>query len=170
VSSAKDFERCIGVGGVVLFAADTVYGLACDPNDRFAVERLYLLKRRTLDKPSAVMFFGIDDAFAAVPELGERTREALGRVLPGPVTVLVPNPAGRFPLACGGDLATLGIRVPLVPLLEGVRRPVLQSSANRELFHLKSEAEIRARFAKKDEGEDRNSWLYSYNPLTVELT
>ena len=46
---------------------------------------------------------------------------------------------------------------------------VLQSSANRELFHLKSEAEIRARFAKKDEGEDRNRWLYSYNPLTVEL-
>jgi 2-polyprenyl-6-methoxyphenol hydroxylase-like FAD-dependent oxidoreductase len=46
---------------------------------------------------------------------------------------------------------------------------VLQSSANRELFHLRSEAEIRARFAKKDEGDDRNRWLYSYNPLTVEL-
>lgn len=49
-------------------------------------------------------------------------------------------------------------------------RIVLQSSANRELFHLRSEAEIRARFATKDEGEDRNRWLYSYNPLTVELT
>jgi salicylate hydroxylase len=48
-------------------------------------------------------------------------------------------------------------------------RIVLQSSANRELFHLRSEAEIRARFAKKHEGEDRNAWLYSYNPLTVEL-
>jgi salicylate hydroxylase len=47
---------------------------------------------------------------------------------------------------------------------------VLQSSANRELFHLKSEAEIRARFANRNEGEDRNRWLYSYNPLTVELT
>jgi salicylate hydroxylase len=47
---------------------------------------------------------------------------------------------------------------------------VLQSSANRELFHLRSEAEIRARFSKKDEGDDRNRWLYSYNPLTVELT
>jgi L-threonylcarbamoyladenylate synthase len=131
VNDAKAFERCIGVGGVVLFAADTVYGLACDPNDRFAVERLYLLKRRSLDKPSAVMFFGIDDAFAAVPELGERTREALSRVLPGAVTALVPNPRGRFPLACGSDVATLGIRVPVVPSLEGVRRPVLQSSANR---------------------------------------
>ena len=48
-------------------------------------------------------------------------------------------------------------------------RIVLQSSANRELFHLRSEAEIRARFANKDEGEDRNRWLYSYNPMTVEL-
>jgi salicylate hydroxylase len=46
---------------------------------------------------------------------------------------------------------------------------VLQSNANRELFHLRSEAEIRARFSKKDEGDDRNSWLYSYNPLMVEL-
>jgi len=131
VTDARAFERCIGVGGVVLFPADTVYGLGCDPNDRFAVERLYLLKRRSLDKPSAVMFFGLDDAFAAVPELGERTRSALSRVLPGAVTALVPNPAGRFPLACGSDLATLGIRVPVVPALEEVRRPVLQSSANR---------------------------------------
>jgi salicylate hydroxylase len=48
-------------------------------------------------------------------------------------------------------------------------RIVLQSSANRELFHLRSEAEIRARFAEKDEGHDRNRWLYSYNPLTVAL-
>jgi len=48
-------------------------------------------------------------------------------------------------------------------------RIVLQSSANRELFHLPSVAEIRARFAKRDEGEERNRWLYSYNPMTVEL-
>jgi len=53
--------------------------------------------------------------------------------------------------------------------IERTARIVLQSSANRELFHLRSEAEIRARFAKKDEGEDRNRWLYSYNPLTVDL-
>jgi salicylate hydroxylase len=49
-------------------------------------------------------------------------------------------------------------------------RIVQISSDNRELFHLKSEAEIRARFATRDQGEYRNRWLYSYNPLTVELT
>ena len=130
MSDRAAFERCIGTGGLVLFGADTVYGLACDPDDRFAVERLYLLKRRSLEKPSAVMFFGVEEAFAAVPELGERTRLAMSRVMPGPVSVLVPNPAGRFPLACGGDLATLGIRVPNVPALAGARCAVLQSSAN----------------------------------------
>jgi tRNA threonylcarbamoyl adenosine modification protein (Sua5/YciO/YrdC/YwlC family) len=131
VSDAEAFERCIRVGGVALFPADTVYGLACDPNDRFAVARLYLLKRRSLDKTSAVMFFDLDRAFDALPELGERTRGAMARLLPGAVTVLVPNPAGRFALACGGDVGTLGIRVPVVPALPEVRRPVLQSSANR---------------------------------------
>jgi L-threonylcarbamoyladenylate synthase len=131
VRGSETFERCIAVGGVVLFGADTVYGLACDPDDRFAVERLYLLKRRTLDKPSAVMFFSLERAFDAVPEIGERTRGAMARLLPGGVTVLVPNPAGRFALACGSDLGTLGLRVPVVPSLTGVRRPVLQSSANR---------------------------------------
>jgi salicylate hydroxylase len=49
-------------------------------------------------------------------------------------------------------------------------RVVNQSNENRRLFHLSSEAHIRAAFAKRDEGADRNNWLYSYNPLTVELT
>ncbi len=53
--------------------------------------------------------------------------------------------------------------------LERTARIVTQSSANRALFHLRSEHEIRARFASRDEGSDRNNWLYSYNPLTVAL-
>ena len=121
----------MSVGGVAVFPADTVYGLACDPDDKVAVQRLYTLKRRSFGKPSAVMFFDVSLALAALPELGERTREALLRLLPGAVSVLLPNPAGRFPLACGADPSTLGLRVPVVPLLAGVRWPVLQSSANR---------------------------------------
>jgi tRNA threonylcarbamoyl adenosine modification protein (Sua5/YciO/YrdC/YwlC family) len=131
VRDSEAFERCVAAGGVVLFPSDTVYGLACDPDDRFAVQRLYLLKRRSLDKPSAVMFFSLEGAFAALPELGERTRGAMKRLLPGAVSVLVPNPAGRFALACGSDVGTLGVRVPQVPLFAAVRRAVLQSSANR---------------------------------------
>ena len=46
---------------------------------------------------------------------------------------------------------------------------VNQSTANRTLFHLRTADEIRASFANRDEGADRNGWLYSYNPLTVKL-
>ena len=48
-------------------------------------------------------------------------------------------------------------------------RIVNESTANRTLFHLRTVDEIRAAFAKRDEGAHRNAWLYSYNPLTVEL-
>jgi L-threonylcarbamoyladenylate synthase len=131
VSAASEtFERCIAGGGVAVFPADTVYGLACDVSDLQAVQRLYALKARPLGKPAAVMFFDVDRALAALPELGERTRAALRRLLPGGVTVLLPNPDRRFALACGEDPSTLGLRVPRVASLARVRAPVLQSSAN----------------------------------------
>ena len=63
---AATFERCMAVGGVAVFPADTVYGLACEPDDRDAVYRLYRLKRRRPDKPAAVMFFDRDLALAAL--------------------------------------------------------------------------------------------------------
>lgn len=133
-ADAETFARCLRVGGVAVFPSDTVYGLACDPQEKEAVRRLYALKRRDIEKPSAVMFFDLELAFAAVPELGPRTRGALERLLPGPVGVLVPNPARRFGLACGDDPGTLGLRVPDLPAaafaLHTVRWPVLQSSAN----------------------------------------
>jgi L-threonylcarbamoyladenylate synthase len=128
------FERCIAVGGVALFPADTVYGLATDPDSREGVERLYRLKGRSAERPSAVMFFRLELALAALPELGERTRAALERLLPGGVTLVLANPARRYPLACGSDPERLGIRVPsLTGALEPLAAaswPVLQSSAN----------------------------------------
>ncbi len=131
---ARTFERCMAVGGVAVFPADTVYGLACDADTPEAVRRLFALKGRRPQRPAAVMFFDVGLALEALPELGNRTRALAERLLPGGVTLLIPNPLGRFPLACGADPGTLGLRVPAlgVPLagLAGVSWPVLQSSAN----------------------------------------
>src|SRR3954463_16774397 len=128
------FERCIAVGGVALFPADTVYGLATDPTSREAVDRLYRIKGRRPDRPAAVLFFDLGLALAALPGFGERTRPAAGRLLPGPVTLVLPNPERRYPLACGPAPDRIGLRVPSLtgPLepLAAARWPVLQSSAN----------------------------------------
>jgi len=136
-ADAETFARCIAVGGVAVFPADTVYGLACEPDTREAVQRLYALKGRRPDKPSAIMFFDLELAFSALPELEPRTRALLSRLMPGGITALLPNPLRRFPLACGaggGDVHTLGLRVPALDgeleALAGMRWPVLQSSAN----------------------------------------
>jgi L-threonylcarbamoyladenylate synthase len=129
--AAEALARVIGGGGVAVFPADTVYGLACSPEDASAVERLYALKGRPPAKPAAVMFFSVERALSSLPELGPRIVALLRALLPGGVTVLLSNPRGRFPLACGPDPGTLGLRVPDVPLLAGVATPVLQSSANR---------------------------------------
>ena len=133
-ADAETFSRCIAVGGVAVFPADTVYGLACEPDNQEAVRQLYFLKRRRPDKPAAVMFFSLDLALDALPELGPRTRAAVEALVPGAVTLLLANPSRRFPLACGPDPDTLGLRVPAWPpplaALGAVRWPVLQSSAN----------------------------------------
>jgi L-threonylcarbamoyladenylate synthase len=129
------FGRCIAVGGVALFPADTVYGLATEPDSAQGVERLYAIKGRPQDRPAAVMFFRLELALAALPELPDATRAAVEGLLPGGVTVLLPNPQRRFPLACATTPEILGLRVPsltgaLAPLA-AVSWPVLQSSANR---------------------------------------
>jgi L-threonylcarbamoyladenylate synthase len=116
------FQECIAAGGVAVFPADTVYGLACAPENEQAVARLYELKGRPPDKPAAVMFFSV----AALPELPPRTRALAERLLPAAVTLLVPS--DRYPLA--GGAGTLGLRVPDLPRFADVTVPVLQSSAN----------------------------------------
>lgn len=131
---AEAFERCVAGGGVALFGSDTVYGLAADPESAEAVRRLYEIKGRPQQRPAAVMFFDLALALDALSGLGPRSREAVQRLLPGPLTLLVANPDRRYPLACGPEPERLGLRVPeligaLAPL-GAVRLGVLQSSAN----------------------------------------
>jgi len=129
------FRACIAGGGLALFPSDTVYGLATHPESEDGMRRLYELKGRPPARPCAVMFFDLDQALDVLAELGPRTRAAFERLLPGPVTLVLPNPRRRYPLACAPRPERLGIRVPeLTGLLEplgATGRPVLQSSANR---------------------------------------
>jgi len=106
---AEALGACVARGGVAVFPADTVYGLACDPDDAAAIAKLYALKGRAPDKPSATMYFDLE----SVPAAGARTDAAVRRLLPGGVTLILP----------GG----LGVRV---PFLAPVGRPIMQSSAN----------------------------------------
>jgi L-threonylcarbamoyladenylate synthase len=122
-------ERTISSGGVAVFPADGLYGLACDPLRADAIARLHALKGRDDGKPSAVLFFSPLILRELVGSLGDPTRQALGALLPGPVTLVVHNPEHRYPLACREDPKRLGIRLIESPL-SGVATPLFQTSAN----------------------------------------
>ena len=132
---AEQMRDCLTAGGVVVFPTDTVYGIGCNPEAAAAVERVYELKGRPPARPAAVMFFSLAAALLELPELREREGAAVRALLPGPVTILIPNRARRFPLACGTDgIDVLGLRVPeLAPALRALQTvdlPLMQSSAN----------------------------------------
>jgi L-threonylcarbamoyladenylate synthase len=122
-------ERTVADGGVAVFPADGLYGLACDPLDPVAIDRIHGIKGRDDGKPSAVMYFSPLAMRELVEGLGERTRAAVGKLLPGPVTLVVANPEGRYPLACREDRSKLGVRLIGGPL-RGAMCPLLQTSAN----------------------------------------
>jgi len=123
-------ELCIASGGVAVFPADGLYGLACDPLNPAAIERIHALKGRDDGKPSAVLYFSPLAMRELVESLGERTRAAVGALLPGPVTLVVANPERRYPLACREDPERLGVRLIGGPLA-GTMCPLFQTSANR---------------------------------------
>jgi L-threonylcarbamoyladenylate synthase len=133
-ADAARLQAAVGAGGVAIFPADTVYGVCCDPDDARAVARLYALKGRPPARAAAVMFFTRERALAALPELADVERAAALALLPGAVTLLLPNPRRRWPAAAGEDPGTLGLRVPLLgarlAALADVTVAVMQSSAN----------------------------------------
>jgi L-threonylcarbamoyladenylate synthase len=130
VDLRRELERCVLGGGVALFPADGLYGLACDPANQGAIDRIHRIKGRDERKPSAVMFFTPLAMRELIATLGPRTRDALGALLPGAVTLVVANPQRRYPLACGEDPERLGIRLIEGPLA-GAACAIFQTSANR---------------------------------------
>jgi L-threonylcarbamoyladenylate synthase len=129
LTARKDLQTCVRKGGVVVFPADGLYGLACDPLDSSAIARIHRLKGRDEGKSSAVMYFSPLAMRELVAELGPRTAAAVSALLPGPVTLVVANPGHRYPLACREDVERLGVRLLAGPLA-GAMCPVFQTSAN----------------------------------------
>jgi L-threonylcarbamoyladenylate synthase len=135
VTAVEDAIAAIRAGGLVVIPTDTVYGLACTPHDEKPLRVLSELKRRPSEQPIAIVAASIDWLFEHLPELGGRAGVIARELLPGPYTLVLPNPARRFPWLTGNRSDTIGVRVPDVAgegreVLDGVGA-VAATSANR---------------------------------------
>lgn len=106
--------EAIRAGQPVILPTDTVYGLCTTPHSPEPVHGLYRLKGREEQQPTALVASDLAVLFACVPELRERWGPIAGALLPGPLTLVLPNPARRFRWLTGSRPETIGVRVPAV--------------------------------------------------------
>jgi L-threonylcarbamoyladenylate synthase len=99
-------------GKPIVMPFDTVYGLAADPFREEATRRLYELKGRDQTDPSALVARDFDYLLECLPEIDSRVMSLARLLLPGPVTLVLPNPARRFRWLTGTNPEAIGIRVP----------------------------------------------------------
>jgi len=122
VADVDDAVAAIQAGRLAIVPTDTVYGLATTPHREEAVLALYRATGREGRQPTAVVTADLGMLRGLLPEL-PATAEAIARaLLPGPYTLIVPNPAERFPWLTGTRPAAIGVRVPAV---EGPARELL---------------------------------------------
>jgi L-threonylcarbamoyladenylate synthase len=129
-AAVSALERVVFGGGVAIFPADGLYGIACDPLRAASIERIHRVKGRDDGKPSAVLYFSPLAMRELLSGLGEHSREAVAALLPGALTLVLANPEHRYPLACREDRQRIGVRLIDGPLA-GASCPIFQTSANR---------------------------------------
>jgi tRNA threonylcarbamoyl adenosine modification protein (Sua5/YciO/YrdC/YwlC family) len=123
-------------GAVVAVPTDTVYGLAADPHQPRAIERLFALKERPTSVALPVLVAGRDQLSAVCGPLGRAAEHLAGRFWPGPLTLVVPR-RRSFTADLGGPPSarqTVGVRWPDHPVIESLCRrlgPLAVTSANR---------------------------------------
>ena len=116
--AAGDVARAIAAvraGEAVLLPADGVYGLCASAYRASPVRRVYDVKGRDEGQPFAMIASSIDMLIECVPELRGRSETIVRTLLPGPFTLVLQNPAHRYPWLNGSHPDTIGVRVAELP-------------------------------------------------------
>ena len=123
----------IRAGEVLGMPTDTFYGLAADPFNLRAVDRVYDIKSRSRHKPLSLLIESVDQAEELARPLSPEFYELARRFWPGPLTIIV-RAASRLPLKVTANTGNVALRVPAATIpLAVVQRaaiPVTATSAN----------------------------------------
>jgi L-threonylcarbamoyladenylate synthase len=111
----NDPVAALRAGQPVILPTDTVYGLCAFAYRSEPAERLYELKKRDRLQPTALLAHDLDLLLECVPELRGRAAVIARALLPGPYTLILPNPAHRFHWITGANPDAIGVRVPVLP-------------------------------------------------------
>ena len=145
----------IRAGEVLGMPTDTFYGLAADPFNLRAVERVYDIKSRSRHKPLSLLIESVDQAEELAQSLPEEFEVLARRYWPGPLTIIV-KASSRLPLKVTANTGNVALRVPnaKIPLavVQAAQIPITATSAN-----LSGESECTTAVAVRDQLQGRIS-------------
>jgi tRNA threonylcarbamoyl adenosine modification protein (Sua5/YciO/YrdC/YwlC family) len=143
----------IRAGQVLGMPTDTFYGLAADPYNLRAVERVYEIKSRSRHKPLSLLIGSVDQAEELSQPLPEEFYALARRYWPGPLTIIV-KASSSLPLKVTANTGNVALRVPnaQIPLavVQAAKIPITATSAN-----LSGESECTTALAVRDQLQDR---------------
>ena len=124
-------------GGIVGFPTETYYGLAVDPFNPKALDRLFWAKKRPLNLPVLVLIQGREQLASLIPALPPLALLLIDRFWPGPLTLVCPA-LPELPGLLTGGTGTVGFRHSSSQaanrLVTAFGRPITATSANRSGF------------------------------------
>lgn len=145
----------IRAGQVLGMPTDTFYGLAADPFNLRAVDRVYDIKTRSRHKPLSLLIESTDQAEELAQALPDEFYALARRFWPGPLTMIV-KASSRLPLKVTANTGNVALRVPnaKIPLavVQAASIPITATSAN-----LSGESECTSALAVRDQLQDRIS-------------
>jgi L-threonylcarbamoyladenylate synthase len=135
----KDFETDITEsldilkkGGLILYPTDTVWGIGCDATNPVAVEKIYLLKRRSSAQSMIVLLADIRDLNIYTGHLHPYMSEYLEKTT-SPTTVIYDGAIGVAENLVHAD-GTIAIRIISENfcrhLIKRFKKPLVSTSAN----------------------------------------
>ncbi len=135
-------------GEVIAFPTDTLYGLAADPFNEAAVERVFAIKERPPDAPLLLLVDSVEMAERCAERLPPLFQRLAARFWPGPLTLVV-DASARIPALVTANTGRVGLRLPAaaiaVALVRAVGGPVTATSANRSgMGACRSAADVQA--------------------------
>ena len=110
MSDIKNAAACLRSGGVIAHATEGVWGLACDPYNNEAIERILVIKGREASKGLLLIASTATEFEVALRELRPKVRAKVIASWPGHVTWLLPGDA--YPQRVKGKHSTVACRVP----------------------------------------------------------
>jgi L-threonylcarbamoyladenylate synthase len=125
--------RIVCSGGVVVFPTTSLYGLAADASNPAAVEKVFAIKQRPVDKPILILVPDIRDIQNLVQDIPDAAVRIMTALWPGNLTLIFKAGIGLLPSLTAGT-GKIGIRLPVYPiarlLVRAVGRPITATSAN----------------------------------------